>query len=35
MDMLTVFYLCLMALYTNADADKKLKQGRGRGSIWW
>lgn len=36
MDMLTVFYLCLMALCTYADADKQLnKQGRGRGSIWW
>lgn len=35
MDMLTIFYLCLLAIYTSGDADKQPKQGRGRGSIWW
>jgi hypothetical protein len=35
MDMLTIFYLCLMALCTLAEGEKQAKQGRGRGSIWW
>ena len=35
MDMLKLLYLCIMALYVHADAEKQSKQNRGRGSIWW